>query len=129
MNISSISSVHTIPVSNIVKAKISSNRIALPVPKGQLLYARFKHISGIPAKSGSRAYSVRRLRNLDNLIERMSILNENKSKLDDIDSSSKNAESKAIQQYAKEMIKFSLESNKQQSNIGMNSGQIVNILA
>jgi len=64
--------IQSIPVANIATARFSvSGRISLPVEPDELLYARFKHISGVPAADGSGSFSIERLRALDNLIDRL----------------------------------------------------------
>ena len=63
----------TVPLSNLVRAQVSPGRIALPV-QNQAIYARFKHVQGIPATAEGQGYSIARLRMLDNLIDRLTRL-------------------------------------------------------
>ncbi len=64
-------SVHrTIPITNLLRAQFSPGRIALPV-QNQAIYARFKHVQGVPALSEGQGFSISRLRMLDNLIDRL----------------------------------------------------------
>ena len=65
-------SISAIPITNIVTARFSAGgRVSLPVEPNELMYARFKHISGVPASDGSGTFSIERLRMLDNLIDRL----------------------------------------------------------
>lgn len=63
----------TVPLTNVLRAQFSPGRIVLPV-QNQAIYARFKHVQGIPAAGEGRGYSIARLRMLDNLIDRLTRL-------------------------------------------------------
>lgn len=63
-----------VPLTHIMRASYTGNRIAIPVESSQAIYARFKHITGVPAFSESRTVSVRKLRQLDLLIDQLSRL-------------------------------------------------------
>lgn len=78
MQVATISNSRTIPLSSVVRGSIGSSQISLPVPRSQVLYARFKHISGRPDPSGG-GHSLGKLRSLDNLIDRLIKLKESKS--------------------------------------------------
>ena len=56
-------------LSNIVKARYSEGRIAVPVSQSLAPYARFKHISGVPSPKGG--YPLSKLKTLDILIDRL----------------------------------------------------------
>jgi len=74
MKVESISSLTTVPVSNLLRALVSETSIALPVDSSQYLYSNFKHIRGIPAPGNSTGYSLSRLKAVDNLIDRLQML-------------------------------------------------------
>jgi hypothetical protein len=57
-----------IPLSSYALAASTGDRIAIPVPKSQALYAYFEHVVGVPAESG---VSIDRLHILDSIIERL----------------------------------------------------------
>ena len=59
----------TVHLSNIIRAQYSTGRIALPQNGG--LYARFKHIQGVPAQAAGGGYSVSKLQMIDLLVERL----------------------------------------------------------
>ena len=63
----------TIPISNLLRARFSPGRIALPV-RNQAIYARFKYVQGVPASMEGQGFSISRLRMLDNLIDRLTRL-------------------------------------------------------
>ncbi len=62
----------SIPFSHIIRASYSGGRITVPVNSTAGLYARFKHITGIPSFSGGGSIPFSRLRQLDTLIEQIS---------------------------------------------------------
>lgn len=63
----------TIPITNLLRAQFSPGRIALPV-QNQAIYARFKHVQGVPSTAEGQGFSMARLRMLDNLIDRLTRL-------------------------------------------------------
>lgn len=65
----SISQNLTVPLSDLVRARISESRVSLPV-RGAV-YARLNHISGVPAGSANAGYSLSRLRAIDSMISRI----------------------------------------------------------
>lgn len=80
MKIEGISSLITVPVSNIVRAQVSEGAIVLPVNTSGLVYSNFKNVKGIPAPNGT-GYTINRLRALDSLIERLRGLGVDEAKL------------------------------------------------
>lgn len=78
MQIETITNSRTIPLSSVVRGSMGSSQVSLPVPRSQAIYARFKHISGRPDPSGG-GYSIGKLRSLDNLIDRLIKIKENRS--------------------------------------------------
>ena len=61
------SAARSVHLGSILRAQYSSAKVSLPVDGG--LYARFKHIQGVPSRSGG--YSVNKLRMLDIMVERL----------------------------------------------------------
>lgn len=61
-----------VPISLNVAARYGSGRISLPVPASQVLYANFRHVTGVAAPSGGAALSIDRLKILDVLLDRLS---------------------------------------------------------
>jgi len=47
-------------------------RTSLPVSKSMLIYAHFKHVSGVPAPEGTQGVNISKLKILDTLIEQLS---------------------------------------------------------
>ena len=64
----------TIHPSSVVRARYAPGRIVLPVAGG--VFARFEHISAVPAPAGTPGYSVSRIRAINALIERLDRLGE-----------------------------------------------------
>ncbi|HEB10867.1 MAG TPA: hypothetical protein ENI06_06605, partial [Spirochaetales bacterium] len=54
---------------NLIRVQGTNSRMSLPVQRVQFVYARFKHIKGVPSKDGG--ISVFKLRVLDNLLDKM----------------------------------------------------------
>lgn len=54
---------------NFIRVRGANSRMSLPVRRVHFVYARFKHIKGVPSKDGG--VPVFRLRILDNLIDKM----------------------------------------------------------
>lgn len=81
--ISSIPQNATIPLSELMRARISDNPIAMPVQGG--IYARLSHITAVPANTGSGGYSLVRLRAIDSLIARMAQMQANAPELGEYD--------------------------------------------
>lgn len=61
---------HAIQLANIVRARFAPGRISLPVAP-DTLYARFKHVQGVPTLGATPGYSVTKLQMLDSLVERL----------------------------------------------------------
>ena len=61
----------TLSLPNLVKAKYSSGRINVPVDPNHSLYARFKHVKGVPSGKNGRGVSIVKLKTLDTLIDRL----------------------------------------------------------
>ncbi|MFW6312836.1 MAG: hypothetical protein ACOC2N_03025 [Spirochaetota bacterium] len=60
----------SVHLGSILRAQYSSAKVSLPVDGG--IYARFKHIQGVP--SSGDGYSLNKLRMLDIMVERLSQL-------------------------------------------------------
>jgi hypothetical protein len=58
----------TVSFSHVIKAKYAGGRITLPVSPADALYARLKHISGVPSSS-QPGYPMNKLRAIDTLID------------------------------------------------------------
>ncbi len=54
---------------NLIRVQGTNSRMPLPVQRVQFVYARFKHIKGVPSADGG--ISVFKLRVLDNLLDKM----------------------------------------------------------
>jgi hypothetical protein len=61
-------SAHSIQLASILRAQYSSGKVALPVDGG--LYARFRHVQGIPSQSQG-GYSLSKLQMIDLMVERL----------------------------------------------------------
>jgi hypothetical protein len=117
-----------IQVSHLVKARYASSKISLPVKKSQFLYSNFKHVTGIPAGTNGRGYSLTKLRALDNLIERLGRLgkgSEAPSLKEKIDSEALN---QLIDQYAGDLHTAAIQTNPY-AGFGADTGLLVNIIA
>jgi hypothetical protein len=57
-------------------ARYSSGRLSLPVHRNQVIYANFEHVAGVQA-SGTRGFSISKLKILDILIDRLSSIKKN----------------------------------------------------
>ena len=58
----------SVQLANILRAQYSSGKISLPLDGG--LYARFKHVQGVPARS-TAGYSLSKLQMIDLMVERL----------------------------------------------------------
>ena len=58
----------SVQLASILRAQYSSAKVSLPVDGG--VYARFKHVQGIPSKDAG-GYSINKLRMLDLMVERL----------------------------------------------------------
>ena len=54
---------------NLIRVQGTNSRISLPIQRAHFVYARFKHIKGVPSADGG--VSIFKLRLLDNLLDRM----------------------------------------------------------
>jgi hypothetical protein len=61
---------HTVPLTQVIRARYSSSPISVPADREALLYARFKHVRGLPTPAGE-GLPLSKLQALDNLIERL----------------------------------------------------------
>jgi len=72
------SSIRTVQLSSIIRAQYSPAKISLPVDS--MLYARLKHVQGVPTEGlgvdakGSSGYSLSKLQMIDLMIERLTRL-------------------------------------------------------
>ncbi|MCA1754451.1 MAG: hypothetical protein LC641_07130 [Spirochaeta sp.] len=60
----------TVPVQDLLRARFADGRISLPV-SGSAVYARFRHVQGVPTDGETMGFSMSRLRILDTLIDRL----------------------------------------------------------
>lgn len=58
-------------LSHVLSAQSNVNKIALPVDNRLLLYARFKHVHGVPSFRKGEGLPLASLKALDNLIDRL----------------------------------------------------------
>lgn len=56
----------------LIRATYSQGKISLPVAREYSLYARFKHVQGVPSDEGGGAVSLKRIVVLNSLIEGLS---------------------------------------------------------
>ena len=61
---------HTVPLTQVIRARYSNSPISVPADREALLYARFKHVRGLPTPAGE-GLPLSKLQALDNLIERL----------------------------------------------------------
>lgn len=66
-----LSAARSIQLSSILRAQYSSGKISFPIDGG--LYARFKHVQGVPSASGG-GYSLSKLQMIDLMVERLTRL-------------------------------------------------------
>lgn len=64
----------TIPLTDVVRARISTGRVAMPV-RGSM-YARLQHINAVPSFGGHGGYSISRLQAIDSLLSRIARMQE-----------------------------------------------------
>ena len=103
MEILSVSFPKQVSLSNIVKARYSSGRIALPVQRNQSMYAHFKHVNGFPAPEKDQGITLAKLRNLDQLIDRIKKLKSEQSSGNKRTGLSEFALDALIDKYSKEL--------------------------
>lgn len=61
---------HTVPLTQVIRARYSNSPISVPADRQALLYARFKHVRGLPTHAGE-GLPLSKIKALDNLIERL----------------------------------------------------------
>ena len=88
--------------SRLVQSRYSSGKVSIPVARPYSLYARYKHVRGIPAPSGQSGVPISRLKMLNNLIEGLSKKKENLIQ-NSIDSKDQTRIDALVDQYAKEL--------------------------
>jgi hypothetical protein len=69
--IEGINALRSVFIPNIIHMRNGTGKVAVPVQRNHMLYAHFKHITGIPANKNVSGVPVYKLRILDNLIERL----------------------------------------------------------
>ena len=67
--IAGVQGVTPIVFPNLLRVQGTNSRMSLPVQRAHFVYARFKHIKGVPSADGG--VSVFKLRLLDNLLDKM----------------------------------------------------------
>jgi hypothetical protein len=63
---------NSIPITNIIKARVSPGRIAVPIRRQ--LPAIYKHVAGIPSHRKGEGLPLEKIRALDNLIDRLKLV-------------------------------------------------------
>ncbi|MBN1696718.1 MAG: hypothetical protein JW881_04330 [Spirochaetales bacterium] len=58
-------------IPNIIRLRSGAGKVAAPVQRHYIPYARFRHITGVPSGNNSAGVPVYKLRVLDNLIDRL----------------------------------------------------------
>ncbi len=86
--VSVVSQIHSSVFPNILSVRGVNQRLSAPVPKIHAVYARFKHINGIPSSEGG--IPVLKLRMLDNLID--NLLNSKEKRLESLELNRLNTE-------------------------------------
>ncbi|MCF7928513.1 MAG: hypothetical protein K9L68_06035 [Spirochaetales bacterium] len=71
--IEAIPSSSNIAIANLVRATTTSNRISVPIRQSNV-YARFKHVFGVPSGTNQDGVSLLKLKALDSMIDRLSTL-------------------------------------------------------
>jgi hypothetical protein len=69
--IEGINAIRPVFIPNIVHLRNGRGKLAVPVQRNHLVYAYFKHITGIPTGKDIAGVPVYKLRILDNLIEQL----------------------------------------------------------
>jgi len=67
--IAGVQGVTPIVFPNLIRVQGNNSRMSLPIQRAHFVYARFKHIKGVPTADGG--VSVFKLRVLDNLLDKM----------------------------------------------------------
>lgn len=67
--IAGVGGVTPIVFPNLIRVQGTNSRMSLPIQRAHFVYARFKHIKGVPSADGG--VSVFKLRLLDNLLAKM----------------------------------------------------------
>ncbi len=119
--ISSIPQNATIPLSELVRARISENPIAMPVRGG--IYARLSHITAVPAHSGGGGYSLVRLRAIDSLIARMAQMQSGAPQPNEADPLE--WQQRLIEETARSVVE---EIDRSEAQAQLNAGLLVDVL-
>ena len=126
MELNSISK-QSLAVSQLIRAQVGSGRLALPVNSNNV-YANFKHITGVGGMKNQPAFSVSKLRSLDNLIDRLKLLKGDSVKTADLGDASENDLSAMIEQYRQELYTEVHKKNPYRNNFNT-SGLSLNLFA
>ena len=70
MNIGSVP-YHAFPSMGYAISISQSGRVSLPVSSSSLIYAQFKHVSGVPAPEGVGGVNINKLKIIDTLVEQL----------------------------------------------------------
>ncbi len=62
-----------------------SGKLSLPVKRNALLYARYKHVRGVPSIDPSQGFGLGQLRVLDNLIDRLIAIRDKRPIVKDVE--------------------------------------------
>ncbi len=120
----------TIPLVNIVAARVNTtSTVSVPVDPDALLYARFKHISGVPATDGDQGVSIERLRILDSLIDRLVATNGQKAYVRDVRGMSPNEAETLISRYEQELHSALRASRPEPYRDSAAAGILLNLVA
>ena len=72
MNIGSVP-YHAFPsIGHAISISQTGDRMSLPVSPSSLIYAQFKHVSGVPATDGVQGVNISKLAIIDTLVEQIS---------------------------------------------------------
>lgn len=108
----------SVPVADVISARVSQSTLTLPV--NGAVYTRMRHIEGIPAPGGG--YSLWRLQALDSLLERLS-----RAQADQIVNTSFEERYADLMEEAARLI--AEDNRRAQPLLGLSQGLLVDMLA
>ena len=127
-----VTSIHTSSpslITNVIRAQYGSGKMSMPVQRDQSLFAKFKHIFGMPALGKGEGLPIVKLRALDNLIDRIIKIKGNRAFVKDVSGLSGDMLSSLKDTYLKELHSAVAQTPSPFYGSFSEAGVILNIMA
>ena len=124
-----IDSAYSLPLAMMISQYGSPGRVSIPVPRNQVIYAHFEHVSGVAAVDG-QVSSIDKLKILNTLIDRLTSLKSNSlTSRENAGQVSSDRVDALLEQYGREVHALAARSGPYAPNLGLPPGSLLSLAA